>query len=310
MPDSNAIEPIASWATLEAATARRYSPDDDRRRFFIMSAGRTGSTLLAAILADCGADFALPLLGEWDPGTGGAEHATLNAATLLMRRAYDIDRDKPPPGFRRYVWNRLRSRAKRRLRAVLKAAQYLKGENLDLVIQPAFKLGYLPSVILNYRRLEDLAVSSFIRKGASSFDSILAYYRRINRNGLLLMTVFGGCAIGYDQLADRGDRSWAPPLAALTGISAGSLIAARDRRLGVVSRSVEPACFDRGAQEIFRTIDALRGRLFLPSDQAMRSARRSGGGEGEPRPAANGRGRDDIETLVAGEGLEPPTLGL
>lgn len=261
-------------AEIAGAAARRYPATvDDRRRYFIVSAGRTGSTLLSAILADCGADFAMSVPAEWDPGSGALEHAELHAATSLLRRVHEIDRDKPSSGYRRYVWSNLRSRAKRKLNSVLEEARYLKGENLDLAVQPAFKLGYFPSVILSYRRFEDLAVSSFIRRGASTFESLLAYYQRINRNGLLLMSAFGGCAIGYEQLVDPRDTSWVDSLAELTGIGASRLASARDRRLGSPSRSVQFKCLDRGAQEVFEAIDVVRGRILMPSDQVMRATR-------------------------------------
>jgi hypothetical protein len=261
-------------AEIAGATVRRFPATvDDRRRFFILSAGRTGSSLLSAILGECGADFAMQVPTEWDPGSGALEHVELNAATSLLRRAHEIDSDKPPSGYRRYVWSRLRSRAKRKLSSVLGEARYLKGENLDLAVQPAFKLGYFPSVILSYRRFEDLAVSSFIKRGASTFESLLAYYQRINRNGLLLMSIFGGCAIGYEQLVDPQDVSWVEPLSSVTGIAASRLTSARDRRLGSRSRSVEAQCLDGGAREVFEAIDALRGRELMSSDQVARSVR-------------------------------------
>ena len=45
----------------------------EQKRFFIVNPGRTGSTLLAAILADAGADFCFETPESWDPTTGDTE---------------------------------------------------------------------------------------------------------------------------------------------------------------------------------------------------------------------------------------------
>lgn len=243
-----------------------------RRRFFIVSAGRTGSTLLSALLADCAANFGLPMIAEWDRGAGAMEHSGMRAASDLMKHAYDIGVGRPAPGYRRLLWNTLRSAGKRRLRRALESADYFKGESLDLVVQPAFKLGYFPSVILSYRSFEDAAVSSFPRRSASTCEALLLEYRRLYRGGLLLLYAFGGCVVGFRQLIDRQDTSWARSLAQITGLDADSLVRARNRRLAPSSRALEAACLDRGTRELFEHMDALHGCAVMPSDQVLRYA--------------------------------------
>ena len=44
--------------------------DNDNRRFFVVTVGRTGSSLLASILADAGADFGVQSEDKWDAGGG------------------------------------------------------------------------------------------------------------------------------------------------------------------------------------------------------------------------------------------------
>ena len=51
--------------------------DNDNRRFFVVTVGRTGSSLLASILADAGADFGVQSEDKWDSGGGAYELPSL-----------------------------------------------------------------------------------------------------------------------------------------------------------------------------------------------------------------------------------------
>src|SRR5271169_5616031 len=83
--------------------------DPERRRVFILSSGRSGSTLLASILADTGAEFGMRTPQQWDPGTGDLEHSDLHRMAAWMGYAYDLSVDRPGIGPRRYLWDFYRS---------------------------------------------------------------------------------------------------------------------------------------------------------------------------------------------------------
>jgi hypothetical protein len=251
--------------------------EDDRRRYFVLTAGRTGSTLLATILADAGADFGLPVPDRWHPGTGEMEHATLLRATKWMRYAHQLSPDRPPIGFRRYLWDVYRSFGKAQVKRLLAAARFVKGEDADFIVNPAFRMGYLPSVVISYRRFEDYAVSTAPMRGHTNLETLAAYYNRVNRNALLWLSVFGGCVVGHQQLSNADDVSWVEPLSAVTSLPAARLIEARGQRLGKSSPPVEAKCFDHDAAETFEMIDALRGRVIPPGAQAQRSWRQKQG---------------------------------
>ena len=52
----------------------------DKPKFLIVGIGRSGSSLLAAILAKSGGNFGLPSLDDWDRRDGVLEHPyVLNA---------------------------------------------------------------------------------------------------------------------------------------------------------------------------------------------------------------------------------------
>lgn len=245
---------------------------EERTRYFIVTPGRTGSTLLCVVLADSGADFGMAVPESWESGTGEMEHPELRAAVRHFAKAYRISSDKPVLFPTRYVWDLYRHLAKRRLARALRAARFAKAESLDLAVQPAFKLGYFPRVILNYRRFEPHALSRFQRRGHSSIEELIRYYDRVCRNGLLLLHLYGGCVVSYEELTDPSETGWASALAEVTGLEASSLLAARARRLKShgepepVYPLMAPSC-----EATFRELEKLRGRAIAPSSQALRS---------------------------------------
>jgi hypothetical protein len=247
--------------------------DSEQRRVFILSSGRSGSTLLAAVLADAGAEFGIRAPERWDPGTGALEHRELHRMAAWMSYAYDLSPDRPGIGPRRYLWDLYRSMGKTRLRQLLHVARYIKGEGADFAVQPAFKMGYFPTIIVSYRRFEDFATSSGLMRGHSNLESLVKYYNRVNRNALLLLQTFGGCVVGYDALSDPRDISWVDPLAAATGLPADKLIAAREHRLRFKSRRDKTQPLDASTAETFANLDALRGLAVPPSAPAIRSWR-------------------------------------
>ena len=124
------------------------------QKYFVVTVGRTGSSLLCAVMADAGAEFGMPVPDEWDPRRGVMENLKLRRAAHHYRRAWDIDNGRRvnfspalESKWRRYL-------ARRCLRSALAQAQFFKGSDLDLIAQASFKLGYLPKLIVSYRALE------------------------------------------------------------------------------------------------------------------------------------------------------------
>jgi hypothetical protein len=272
--------------------------DSERQRFFILSSGRSGSTLLAAVLADAGAEFGVGTPEQWDPGTGALEHRELHRVAAWMGYAYDLSPDRPGIGPRRYLWDIYRSIGKTRLRRLLRIARYVKGQGADFAVQPAFKMGYFPTIIVSYRRFEDFATSSGLKRGHSNLETLVKYYNRVNRNALLLLRMFGGCVVSYEALSDPSDKSWADPLAAVTGLPANQLIAARSRRLRSADRRDEPQPLDASAAETFASLDALRGLAIPPSAPAFRSWRGKTGQAASVSPSRNPTSVPDASTVT------------
>jgi hypothetical protein len=228
----------------DACGARTVAGGD--QRFFIVTAARTGSTLLSTILADAGADFGMPTPQRWDRAGGDLEHPDLWRALRYFRSA------------------------KQWLRAGLGGARFAKVYGAHDLVRPAFKIGYFPIVILSYRRFEDQALSLGLMHAHATLDSLRDNYRHVYGGGLWLLNTFGGCVLSYETLIDRGDRRWAEPLARVTGLPIERLVAARDRRSEASSPPVEAFSVDRGTDDIFAAMQALSGKVVPPSEQALR----------------------------------------
>ncbi|MBV8649839.1 MAG: hypothetical protein JO255_00145 [Alphaproteobacteria bacterium] len=182
------------------------SPLRERQRFFIVSTGRTGSSLLSAILADAGADFGFAPPRSWDRRGGEMEHEQLTVAARSIAKANAVSPERPG-GIARLRWTLRRSAAKRRMRSSLRDVRYVKVADAHHLVRPAFKLGYFPTVILSYRRFDDYAVSLGLIHAHADPASLARQYRQVLRMGLWLLNTFGGCVVGYEQLVDPADRS-------------------------------------------------------------------------------------------------------
>ncbi|HYC14851.1 MAG TPA: hypothetical protein VEC75_11410, partial [Stellaceae bacterium] len=71
-------------------------PPDERQRFFILTTGRTGSSLLSAIMAEAGADFGPQLAIERRTVRGTSmEHPGIRRAAYHFRQALAESPRKP-----------------------------------------------------------------------------------------------------------------------------------------------------------------------------------------------------------------------
>lgn len=244
------------------------------QRFFVVNAGRTGSSLLCAILAGAGADFGVPADASWSADDGAFETPAVTRAAAWFGKARQLSVEKPPWP-RRWLWDIARHRGKHHLKRAL-AAPFVKGPNLDLAIQPAVKLGYQPRIIVSYRSFPAQAMSLAQRSAHRDVTSLEAYYRRTYRNALMWLMLYGGCVIDYDELVDVRDVGWIAPLAAVTRLAPESIAAARQARsrpgaaVGRPLPVLSPEC-----ERLYDSLRALSGRVVPPSRVALRSLEKS-----------------------------------
>lgn len=252
------------------------SAGDDRRRFFVITSGRTGSTLLSAILADAGADFGVAPPDDWDTARGGAmEDPGLQRAVRHFLLAFERSPGKPATIPSKWIWAYHRAAGKRELARVLARSVYLKCMHLDLAIPFVIKLGYFPQIIVNHRPFGDQALSHAQMIMNWSAEALAKTYDRTYHNALLSLHSYGGCVVSYEDLTVHNRTAWATSLAKVTGLAEERLLAGRALR-AKPTRAPEtkfPTLSDT-SQRYFDAIESMSGQAVPPSPQALRNWQR------------------------------------
>jgi hypothetical protein len=201
----------------------------EKGRVFIVGTGRSGSSLLSAILADAGVDFGVPNVSGWDRSSGAFEHPLLISACKWFLRARKVslisDRAK------RFCESKMEQELVRLLQKV-EFSKYPAAIDLIHVIP---KLGYVPKVIVSYRNFDSYSMSAYLKNGGNI--TRLAYdYVETNNTALLQLNVFGGCSVSYEEVIDLEETDWAQSIADLTGLDFERILKSREKR------ALKPSC--------------------------------------------------------------------
>lgn len=236
----------------------------DRPRFLIVGTGRSGSTLLAGVLAGAGARFNMARVTNWNPRSGEYEHPLIHSARRWQSRAEKIKASLIPDILgRRFCVRRMQ----RDLRALLGEAEFVKSTDLIWLVHPIFRLGFPMRIIVSYRPFADYARSRYVRYGWNVADLVKSY-RDVYSTAALQLHVYGGCAINYDDLVTPDQTAWADALAQLTGIARDSLLNSRAEIVRKRDAS-KPPLFDMTALDgsislLYQVLEDLRGRVIEP----------------------------------------------
>ncbi len=235
----------------------------DKKRYLIIGPGRSGSSVLAGILADTGANFNMPVAKDWHRGSGAYEHRSMLNARKWHARGEKIAESLIPDRLRSYC-NRKRDSL---LRDVLDSAEYLKYcWPVDFAI-PIRHLGYEPVIIISYRPFYDCARSRHLRMGAN-FHQLVDSYIAAYLTAVFQLEVLGGCVISYNRLVDPNETQWAEVLSQITGFEAERLLAARAERIKRASPAFTPSfdfmAFDSDLARLETQMLALSDRVILP----------------------------------------------
>lgn len=251
-------------------------------RTVIISTGRSGSSLLSSILADAGANFAMPIPESWSSGSGALEHPFAVSAGWQFDAAWEIDGGRRHFFGYKHAADIRRSFAKRKLRRLLATADTVKGPNADHWVPHLPKMGYKPRIVVPFRSPLDVG-RSFLMQSKRTWEDKRRYYLRINKNAALYLYSFGGCAIDGTEFTDPNATDWADALAGATGLARDALLDARDQRVTPrkadarqqASERADPASSpsplgDPEAEAVYQALLALKGQLLPPSRQAER----------------------------------------
>jgi hypothetical protein len=238
-------------------------------RTLMVTTGRSGSSLLAAVMAAAGADFGMPLPETWGAGSGAMEHPLAQQAGRLARQAADIQVPRGRPSVLRYLADARLHRAKAAVRRLLAQVDTAKADNMDLWLPHVPKLGYAPRLVVPYRSPEAVG-RSFLVQAKRNWTDVADEYARINANALLQLQTFGGCAVELDELSDPAETAWAAAVAGVTGLDRDALLDARRRLLrtdakaaGSGTDAATPGSVPHTeAQAAYRALCALKGQTL------------------------------------------------
>jgi len=240
---------------------------DNKRRYIIVTVGRTGSSLLAAILADAGADFGMSTVSDWNPKSGAYEHGLFWSAYAWHSRADKIDKSLIPNAL---GWQWAQHRSQSHLTELMEQADYAKypGGGIWLVHQIA-KLGYDVRVIVNYRDFAGYAKSRYLRFGWG-IQRIVDTYLDVYGTALMQLQYFGGCTVDFAEIVDPSETAWLSALAQLTDLPEDKLIASQSERVkprpasDPIPQLTNPLLQDARVQEMYDALRSLKGKVIAP----------------------------------------------
>jgi hypothetical protein len=252
-----------TWRTGAVNSYRDRS--QDRQRFLIVGTGRSGSTLLAGILAQAGANFAMAKVTSWDPKSGEYEHPLIHSARRWQSRAQKVRESLLPDVL---LYRFCERRMQRDLQTLLDAAQYVKSTDLVWLVHPIYRLSFWPRVIVSYRPFVDYARSRFLRYGWD-MPHLVQAYRDAYSTAALQLQAYGGCAINLDDLLDLEQIAWAGALAQLTGIEQDRLLRSRAELVNKRKLPDKPPLFDMTIMDasiipLYEAFERLRGQVIEP----------------------------------------------
>ncbi len=219
-----------------------------KKRYLIVGTGRSGSSLLCAILANAGANFDMGTRQSWDRKSGTYEHPRLHAAFRWLYRPKQL-------GSKRIT--------RKHLTALLENAEFAKSSNLIWLVQRIHQLEYQPVIIASYRKFEDYCVSRYLRFGWD-VSRMVEYYTKIYRTTLLQLAIFGGCAISYEEMIDPAETDWSLALSELTGIDHRQLLESRDKLAKKTPSRLKIALpvWDERAEAIYDELYRYKGQVI------------------------------------------------
>jgi hypothetical protein len=237
----------------------------DRQRYLIVGTGRSGSTALAAVLAGAGANFSMSQVEAWDYKAGEYEHPMIHRARRWQSRAEKVqDSLLPNRGLYAYCLRQMR----KAIHGLLDHALYAKSSDLVWLVHPIFKEAFWPRIIVSYRPFEEYARSRYIRYGFSMAD-VIDLYKNVYSTAAIQLSVFGGCAVNYDDLVDANQTAWADALAQLTGLERDALLASREQYIRAPTPKNPPLFdlmeLDASMAAIYAGFEAIRGRVLDPA---------------------------------------------
>ena len=244
--------------------------EDSKTRYLVIGTGRSGSSLLSAILDDAGANFAMGNVKSWNPSWGEYEHSLLHVAEAWRSRIQKIRGSVLPDRLEAFCEPRMN----RALSRLFDQAEFAKSVPLVDMVDVIYRLGLKPVLIVNYRAFQDYARSICLSRPFWDMPRLMERYVSTYSTAILQLEIFGGCTIGYDELVDIEETAWARTLAEVTQLSEDRLLEHRSKRVKAnlsAGKRPEPvldkSLLDPRIGLLYDALKSLKGRALPPESR-------------------------------------------
>ncbi len=255
---------------------------ETKKKYFILTPGRCGSSLLSSILDDAGASFPAARKMSWNPLAGAYEDDRLDRMAFLLAQAHTIQSKLEYEPFYKLYHKKFvtfkRFLAKREMHRIFAEASYFKETgNMHYAVRFAAHIGYWPVIILNWRSYEHWMGSMYPGQRNFDIEDLTARYVAILRNSLALLSLFGGCVVNYTEIMDPEARDWAVNLGHVTGLDTETLLESRRKRYRPSGAETALAVWDPAAEKIQEMIRSFEGQSLVPAPAAVKRWLKTGG---------------------------------
>lgn len=235
-----------------------------KEAFIIVGTGRSGSSLLSAILSDSGANFNMDYHSGWNPAQGGAyEHPYIVQAARWFGRLTRVRESIIPNALAiRYC----RNQVTKNINSLFEGSQFVKHPEATWLLHFIANMGYKPTIIVSYRNFEGFARSRYLRFGWD-FPRIVDAYIRYNTTSLLQLQIFGGCVVDFGELTNPDETQWAETIADLCHLDAEIILQKRNERLkdsksnDLDLTALDSIVMEGRTQAVYDALKAYRGQV-------------------------------------------------
>lgn len=224
--------------------------------YLIVGTERSGSSLLASLLASAGANFNMPMVDNWYRGSGAYEHPEYIRLLKHVKRSLF---------FKKYsdrLAHKEQQKAINIAKTFFKNTTFVKyppySEHVAHIVKAA---GFQPRLILTCRRFNDYLKSNII-KGGETFDFHKNNYMNVNQTCFAQLFIYGGCIITYDELVDLNQGKWAIRLEEVTQLSSKILLDKRYEKIKVYGDVNIIPELDTSVSELYNLINKYSSKVF------------------------------------------------
>lgn len=233
-----------------ASVAVGVKGEAPRQRIVVVGPPRSGTTLLASLLAQLGVNFGVEER-SWDVNSGYYEHPELLKIYGQLRKVERLEQ----------VSDNLASRQRQ---GAVQALQHLLGQVQAIKYPPissqlpflVASAGYAPVLAISARRFEPYAISRMRMEGVG-YGVCKGDYLEMYQTALLLLRVYQGQVISYEGLLGPGRQAALQRLASLSGAAAERVAQVVESSVGESRSRPGASVEDRDCRAVYDQLLAL-----------------------------------------------------